>query len=223
MAKTWRVQKQKVNSNNLLKTGWTKNMTITYRTGKPEDCRDIANLMDQASGGIIEYLYHDLFVELKPAEFVANNLLKSEYPYNYNSAIVAEKDGKVVGVSYSYPSSYHGLTKSTKDLLPHDRQDHLADFFSARIENSWFLDSLGVDASCRKLGIGDRLLKMTIHRAREKGFNSMSLLVFADNKKATRLYRKNGFIIAEKVEVQRHRLIPHDGGCLLMKKDLELT
>jgi ribosomal protein S18 acetylase RimI-like enzyme len=51
----------------------------------------------------------------------------------------------------------------------------------------------------------------------------MSLLVFADNKKATRLYRKNGFIIAEKVEVQRHRLIPHDGGCLLMKKDLELT
>jgi ribosomal protein S18 acetylase RimI-like enzyme len=197
-----------------------KKMKVKYRTGKPEDCNEIANLMDQASGGIIEFLYHDLFLDLKPAEFVAKNLLESEYPYNYNSAIVAEKDDKVVGISYSYPSSYHGLTERAKDMLPHDRLVHLADFFSARIENSWLLDSFGVDSSCRKLGIGNRLLKMTIQRAREKGFNSMSLLVFADNSKAIRLYRNNGFIIAEKVKVQRHRLIPHDEGCLLMKKVL---
>jgi ribosomal protein S18 acetylase RimI-like enzyme len=193
---------------------------ITYRTARYEDCGKIAKLMDLASGGIIDFLYHDLFEDLEPAEFVERNLQSAQDPYNYNSAIVADMDGAVVGVCYSYPSSYHGLSDNSRLTLPVDRLACLNDFFNARIENSWYIDSFAVNPSMQGSGIGKRLLDMTIEKARKESFSTLTLMVFADNEKALRFYFKNNFEVAQKVCLDRQELIPHDGGCFLMQKDL---
>ncbi len=195
---------------------------ITYRKARYEDCGEIAKLMDLASGGIIDFLYQDLFEDLDPAEFVEKNLQSADDPYNYNSAIVADQDGIVVGVSYSYPSSYHGLSESSRSTLPVDRLACLNDFFNARIENSWFIDSFAVNTSLQGMGLGKKLLDMTIEKARKENFSTLTLMVFADNEKALRFYLKNNFEVAQKVRLDRQELMPHDGGCLLMKKDLQL-
>lgn len=195
-------------------------MDITYRAARYEDCSEIAKLMDLASGGIIDFLYHGLFEDIEPAEFVKKNLQSAQDPYNYNSAIVADLDGTVVGACYSYPSSYHGLSDNSRSTLPVERLACFNDFFNARVKNSWFIDSFAVNPSMQGSGIGKKLLDMTIEKARKENFSIISLMVFADNEKALRFYFKNNFEVAQKIRLDRQELMPHDGGCLLMKKDI---
>jgi hypothetical protein len=38
-------------------------MEISYRDGKKEDCKDLAELANIASEGIIEFLFHDLIMK----------------------------------------------------------------------------------------------------------------------------------------------------------------
>jgi len=193
-------------------------MNIIYRNAEPEDCPKIAELIDLASGGIIGFLYHDLFPGLEPVEVLARGLEMGRYPYNYTTTMVAEVNGEIAGISHSYPSRYHLITDKIRESFPQDRVSHLEDFFGARIENSWFLESLGVFPVFQGKGIGSHLLEMTMEKARQEGYPSICLLVFADNRDAIRLYRKKGFEEVRKVKVDTHELIPHTGGCILMKK-----
>ena len=45
-------------------------------------------------------------------------------------------------------------------------------------------------------------------------------MVFADNLDAKRLYVRCGFKTVKSVELKPHALIPHEGGCLLMKCEI---
>jgi GNAT superfamily N-acetyltransferase len=109
-----------------------------------------------------------------------------------------------------------------KDFLPGDRLEHFKSFYSSRLEDSLLLDALCVDERFRGKGIGTQLINLTKKKAKEEGFNALSLMVFADNTDAHRLYARCGFKTIETVELKAHELIPHEGGCLLMKCENEL-
>jgi ribosomal protein S18 acetylase RimI-like enzyme len=48
----------------------------------------------------------------------------------------------------------------------------------------------------------------------------LSLLVFADNITAQNVYGQNGFRVINEIERKQNKLIPHDGGCILMSSDI---
>ena len=196
-------------------------MEISYRDGKKEDCNVLAEFADIASDGVIEFLFHDLIPDMTPVQIVAQGLEDSSSFYSYKNAIVAECDGKAVGMSLSYPSHFHQITEETKSFLPEDRIEHFRSYYSARIENSLFLNALCVDEQFRGKGIGTRLISLTKKKAKEDGYDILSLIVLADNTDAQRLYQRCGFEIAQQVELKSHELIPHEGGCLLMKCSVE--
>ena len=50
-----------------------------------------------------------------------------------------------------------------------------------------------VDAEYRRLGVGDQLIDIAIRKAEEKGFHSVSIAIFADNKRMLSLVIKNDF------------------------------
>lgn len=127
---------------------------------------------------------------------------------------------RIVGMTLSYPSSYHHITEEMRQFLPPERLEHFQQFYAARIDQSLYLDTICVDEHFRGQNIGSQLLSLTKKRAQEQGFDTMSLIVFADNTRAQRLYRRCGFQLVKQVELRRHALIPHDGGCLLMKCEL---
>jgi ribosomal protein S18 acetylase RimI-like enzyme len=109
-----------------------------------------------------------------------------------------------------------------KNFFPEERLKHLKSFYSSRIENSLYLCVLCVNEKYRGKGIGTKLISLTKKKAKESGYNILSLLVLADNTAAQRLYWRSGFEIAKTVELKSHELIPHEGGCLLMKCEIEL-
>lgn len=66
-------------------------------------------------------------------------------------------------------------------------------FSSVSMKRSWVLNDLYVNASARKKGYGERLLKTAIEFAEETGAKGVSLETGEDNLTAQRLYEKIGF------------------------------
>lgn len=189
---------------------------ILFRKGRVEDCYRIAELDDMASGGAIDYLFHDLIPGLTPVQVVAKNFERDDYPYTYRSAIVAQHRDAVVGFALSYPAEFHAISKEMVRFFPRNRLAHFRDFYSTRVEESFYLDGLGVDPNYQRLGIGSRLIELTKKKARQEGYNALSLIVFADNTEAIELYERCGFQTVKPIELNPHERIPHQGGCLLM-------
>ena len=191
-----------------------------YRNAQEKDCHAIARLAILAGGGFVEFLYHDLIPDTTPQEMLEKNLVSLEEPYSWRNAIVAEIDGKVAGAALSYPSVSYRITPEMERLIPKERLEHVKENFSARVEKSWFLDYLAVFPEFNGMGIGGKLIDLTKKRALEKGYRILSLSVFSDNLLAQRLYSRKGFVAVRKVELKSHELMPHEGGCLLMKCSL---
>ncbi len=190
---------------------------VTFRAARKEDSHRIAELDNMASEGALDFLFHNLIPGMTPVQIVANGLENDHYPHSYRSVIVAEHDKRIVGMSLSFQSSYHAITDEVRTFFPPDRLEHFRDFFSSRVEDSYFLDALAVDEEYRRRGIGAELILRTIRKAKQEGFGTLSLIVFADNERALGLYKKIGFTTVKRIKLEAHPLIPHDGGCLLMR------
>ena len=65
------------------------NRKIKYRPGEKKDFAKLAELINIASDGVVEYLFHDLVSGMTPVQVVAYNLENDKYPHSYKSAIVA--------------------------------------------------------------------------------------------------------------------------------------
>ena len=197
-----------------------KDMNIIYRNARKEDSVRLAELDNIASGGAVEYLFRDLIPNMSPVEIVATNYSEDRYPHSYRSAIVAEYDGHIVAMSLSFPGSFHKITDEMTNFFPAERIEHFKYFFSAPVEDCYLLDALCVDKQYRRKGIGEKLLELTELKAKSDGYATLSLLVWRDNVKALKFYDKNGFKKISSVELHYHELMPHKGGCLLMKKNI---
>ncbi len=96
-------------------------MEIKYRLGKKEDSKQIAEMIDIASDGIVSYLFQDLVSGMSPVEVLAHNLENDNYPHTYSSTLVACDGDEKVGMALSYPSSEHKITDETRSFFPADR------------------------------------------------------------------------------------------------------
>ena len=192
-------------------------MKILYRQGEKKDSLRLAELDNIASGGAIDFLFHDLIPNMTPVQIVASNLKKDSYPHSYRSVIVAEHNEIVVGMALSFPGKYHKITDEMEAFFPQERIRHFRHFFSAPVKDSYFLDALCVDENFRHKGIGSKLIELTKNKARKEGYHSLSLIVFKDNLAARKLYRKTGFTETDWIDLAPHRRMPHEGGCVLMR------
>lgn len=116
----------------------------------------------------------------------------------------------------------YSISNWTKDGLYADSAINQY-FYAARVENSLFLDALCVDEAYLRKGIGSQLIALTKQKALQNGYELLSLIVFADNITAQGVYQKSDFEVVGKVTLQPHELIPHEGGCLLMKCQISKT
>ncbi|MGB5750554.1 MAG: hypothetical protein WBM69_26535 [Desulfobacterales bacterium] len=96
-------------------------MEVSFRKGRKEDCRVLAELVSIASEGFIESLFHDIISGVTPAQVVAHNLESDKYPRSYKNTIVAESGEKIVGMALSILSHFHKITEEMKEFFPEER------------------------------------------------------------------------------------------------------
>jgi len=192
-------------------------MEIQYRQGRKEDCFEIADLISTASGGVVEFLFHDLIPGMSPVQMVAQNLERDHPPHTYRNAIVAQSEGTIAGMALSFPSHFHEITEGMKKFFPSDRLEHVRPYYTAPVGRSLFLDAIAVKDEYRGKGIGRALISLTQEKARKSGYDALTLIAFAENRNARRLYERMGFETVEKIEIRPHELISYQDGCLLMR------
>jgi ribosomal protein S18 acetylase RimI-like enzyme len=79
------------------------------------------------------------------------------------------------------------------------------------------LDTLAVDEDLRGQGVGGKLIDLTKQKARENEFNSLSLIVSAENEGAMSVYRKHGFKGVHEIPMDGLKTMPGNGALLLME------
>lgn len=197
-------------------------MNIIYRNAEKDDCLQIAELIDIASGGLLNFLLFNLTIKLSPVHIVSQYLKEDKSHYTYKNIFVAElNNDKIAGMILIYPSEFYGITAEMKYVLPRERLEHLKDMYYSKIPDSFFIDTLSVHEKYHKRGIGSTLLSIAFEKAIESGFKALSLIVFADNTNALKFYEKRGFQIIKKIKIDYHPLIPHQGGAYLMKCEIK--
>jgi len=116
--------------------------------------------------------------------------------YSYQNTLVALDDkGRVAGICVGYDGArLHELREAFIKLA---RDTFHIDYSSMDDETTageFYIDSVAVRPDCRHQGIATALMKETLHKASEKGFRRVGLLVDKGNPKAEQLYTSLGFI-----------------------------
>ncbi len=131
-------------------------------------------------------------------------ILQEDENYSYKNVDLA-KDGSIIaGLAFSYAADLNVITPEIKSFLSKDRIEWLSYFSENIVNNSWYINTLGVAKELRRQGIAKKLLNQASLRALKNGFQCLSLHVYEDNNTAIELYESFGFVIEKRVNLTRH-------------------
>ena len=187
---------------------------IIYRPGEPHDADAAADLMLQASGNTWEFVLSHIAPDVSARDFLAYTFALANSPYSHRHCTVAQCGEAVVGLANAFPADSL-RTEDAEDMLT-DAEIHVRGMMELQDWGSYFLNSIAVSHSHRRLGIGSRLIDLVAAEARAKNFDRLSLHVWADNAHALAFYKKRAFQEIGTAQIAWHPLLPHEGGSILM-------
>ena len=92
-------------------------MSYEYGPAEKKDCAVLAELINLASDGVVEYLFRDLVPGMAPVQLIAHNLENVDSPHCYKGAIVARDGDDVVGMTLSYYSDFHHISDEIMNIF----------------------------------------------------------------------------------------------------------
>lgn len=173
-------------------------MQKNIRQAKIEDAFLVAPLIVQAMGDLacdftgketIEQtvpLFEDLFV-------------KTENQYSHDNTLVFEENGNILGSITIYDGGKLGEYR--EKFFNYIEQKYAV--LNIKLEDETqtgelYIDTLSVSPKAQGKGVGTKLIKAAIQKAKEKGYSHIGLLVEMGNPHAKRLYERIGFTVVGK-------------------------
>lgn len=195
-------------------------LEIGFRAALASDSRDIARFFCMAGGGVYEFLFDDLIPFVTAVDLLAAAIAGDDYPISYRNCRVAVEpvEGQLAGMANVFPADL--LKQEGYALLPGDRQSHVRPMLQLQDWGSMFLNALAVGDDFRGCGVGTRLLGWAEERAKDLGFDRLSLHVWADNLAARNFYQVRGFVELGTADMAQHPRLSHIGGSILMSKTI---
>ena len=179
-------------------------MTINFKTSQLQDCDQVANWINSVGHGHIEYLLDSLVPDLFALQHLAL-VLAQDPNYSYKNVDLAKHGRDIVGLVFSYHSASNQLTTEMQHILSEDRIQWMRYFSDNQIENSWYINTIGVTAKYRRQGLARSLIGCASKRALQNGAHCLSLHVYANNVAAITLYESCGFIKQKKIDLTEHQ------------------
>lgn len=134
--------------------------------------------------------------------------------WTHRDAFTASKDGQLLGIEISYPSSEEssrgaeGFVHIAKILSEQQTETYFKRMPLVELllpqpdDKAWYIGTLSVHPSAQGLGVGRRLLENAFQRALDKGFSLAQLDVYATNP-AVDFYRAMGMEVLVKSHVPK--------------------
>jgi ribosomal protein S18 acetylase RimI-like enzyme len=189
---------------------------VAIRPATRADCRRIAELFQISSEGVVDYIWEQLKPEypgLSPLEIGERRYRRESTPFSYHNCLMAEHVGEAIGM-------LHAFVMEARDGPPGPIDPVLRPYAEMEAPGSFYIAGLAVLPGYQGRGIGTRLLAAGRERARTLGATELSLIVFAGNRGALRLYAREGFEEIDRRPIVPHPLIAHTGDALLMTAPL---
>ncbi|MGB7933544.1 MAG: N-acetyltransferase [Gammaproteobacteria bacterium] len=189
-----------------------------YRPAQSGDSRFIAEMIDISSDGIalIEWTEAAQTDGDRTALDIGAGIYASETgDYSYRNCCIAEVAGRRVGMLLGFPMS----ARDPSDIVsppPFDGTDVFAPYKYLEAPGTWYICGIALIPDYRGRSIGTGLMHMARQQARLHGYKQLSLVVFEENTKAVRLYRRLGYETIKRAPVIPHPLIRASGDALLM-------
>lgn len=193
-------------------------ITNYIRQAEPSDAESLARLINLAGEGIPNWLWTRACVEGQtPLEIGIERAKRKTGGFSYLNALVAEASGNSIGMVLSYPIIE--VPSENPDDLPAPIAPFVA--LEKLSGNTWFINALAVFAEAQNSGVGSQLLAAAENLARTRGFDKMSIQVYAQNTGAVRLYARHGYAQVACDPVRLHPIPPYyTGEVLLLMKSL---
>jgi ribosomal protein S18 acetylase RimI-like enzyme len=188
-----------------------------FRAATKEDRYELARLFRIASSGVADYMWSRLapkYPGLTALEIGARRFAREEGNFSYKNCVVAEQDGAVIGMLFTFPIE-EGQEADDEPTDP-----ILKPYEELEIPGSFYICALALLPGFRGRGVGTKMLSIAREQAHQRGFGTLSLLVFEQNEGAVKLYERNGFEVAGRAPVVPHELIDHTGDVLLMASEV---
>lgn len=194
-------------------------MPVSYRPATLGDLGFVSRGVIAAGDGLYEYLLGGAIPGMPLPQLISAALMEPGSPLHYSNAIVAERDANPVGLALAYPAVHFDVPDGLSVLTPAARLEHIAPLFANKVEGSFYLHALWVDAAERSAGIGRGLLDRVSQSGAEQGCHCFSLHVWADNDAALSLYEGYGLNTVVTLPIARTEQLDHQGGMILMASD----
>jgi ribosomal protein S18 acetylase RimI-like enzyme len=190
----------------------------SYRAATPADAEVVAELFDMAVGGLARHRWGERAGEGGDAMAFARQLIAGgNGRFSYRYAIVAEVEGKVVGVMV-------GRLEPLTDFEPRPDLEHSPVKPWNELEElaggMWLLRGVAVRPEHRGKGIARTLLAKAEELARKSGAGRLAIIAAEENGAVVTLYRDHGFETLARRPVVPWPNAPHNGDWVLLVKTL---
>ncbi len=189
---------------------------VVLRPAVREDCLRIAELFRIASEGVADYTWSRLQGDHPGASLVEigrRRYARENTAFSYQNCLVAEREAGVIGMMHSFALE---PAEAEAPTAPRTVDPVLQPYAELELPGSLYISALAVLPPFRGQGLGTRFLAAARERARHLGCPALSLICFAQNEGARRLYERAGFTATDRREIVPHPLIHATGAALLM-------
>jgi ribosomal protein S18 acetylase RimI-like enzyme len=192
-------------------------MAIPIRPATVSDIPHLASFLLEATGGIIEAIYHGVIPERPTHQIVEHLFSRSGTVSSLANCWVAEQGSAVVGGLNAFP--YDAFDQEPANPLFLEERRPLARIVGQlRAPGSYYIRAIAVYPASRGAGVGRALLAHAHREGAAHGCLETSLHVFAENTRAVALYTRLGYTEVARRPAPTHALIRYGGDILLMRR-----
>jgi len=187
-------------------------MPVVFRPATRSDAREIARLFQITSEGASNYIWSQL---AEPGEDLlevgARRYAREGVDFSYQNCLIAEAEGRVIGMMHSYVMRYDPAATPSTDPV-------LAPYNDMEVPDTLYISSLALHEGWRNQGLGRQFLDRAQQRADALGLDGLSLIDYAANTGARRFYERHGFSIVKTCQIVPHPMIRVTGEAYLMQR-----
>lgn len=192
---------------------------VLLRAPQPDECGQLAAIVDQAGGGVISFLLDGLIPAFSGQSLLAAALRRDQELYGRDSTLILEKHGHIAAMLTAGPAEEHVVHSALNLVAPAARIDAVRPMLEASAPGSLHIDIFWLHKDLGTEKDAQLLLRAACEKAGAMGRGSLGVFCRQNQQTDLDFFIGNGFVA--------HRQFPPqdfapdgkpEGGALLLRQ-----
>lgn len=195
-------------------------MTLDFRPAEPEEAAELATIIQETSGGLVDFILTGIVPFTSPHQILTSQVIVEDSLYSFRNILVGVEDDEIIGLLLAYRWDEQSMPSMTKRYLSKKKYAVVEDILNASEPDSLFINTFWVTERYRGEGLADVLMDVAVDWARREDLSRLSLHVWKENHRAVSFYKRHGFTQTRTFSFPEDKLLPYKNGKLQMCKEL---